>query len=58
MSTGRRLESRTRNSVCMATKHNPLLCELHAHTTWSDGALGVRDVCDLYGRHGFPNDVS
>ena len=37
----------------MATKQNPLLCELHAHTTWSDGALGVRDVCDLYGRHGF-----
>ena len=37
----------------MATKQNPLLCELHAHTTWSDGALSVRDVCDLYGRHGF-----
>jgi predicted metal-dependent phosphoesterase TrpH len=39
--------------VCVATKQNPLLCELHAHTTWSDGALCVRDVCDLYGRHGF-----
>jgi 3',5'-nucleoside bisphosphate phosphatase len=37
----------------MATKQNPLLCELHAHTTWSDGSLSVRDVCDLYGRHGF-----
>jgi hypothetical protein len=34
----------------MTTKQNPLLCELHAHTTWSDGALGVRDPCDLYGR--------
>ena len=37
----------------MATKRNPLLCELHAHTTWSDGALSVRELCDLYGRHGF-----
>lgn len=37
----------------MAVKSNPLLCELHAHTTWSDGALSVREVCDLYGRHGF-----
>jgi predicted metal-dependent phosphoesterase TrpH len=37
----------------MATRQNPLLCELHAHTTWSDGALGVRELCDLYGRHGF-----
>jgi predicted metal-dependent phosphoesterase TrpH len=37
----------------MATRHNPLLCELHAHTTWSDGALTVRELCDLYGRHGF-----
>ena len=37
----------------MASKPRPLLCELHAHTTWSDGALGVREVCDLYGRLGF-----
>jgi predicted metal-dependent phosphoesterase TrpH len=37
----------------MATKSTPLLCELHAHTTWSDGALGVRDLCDLYGQNGF-----
>ncbi len=34
-------------------KPSPLLCELHAHTTWSDGALTVRGLCDLYGRHGF-----
>ena len=39
--------------VLMASKPRPLLCELHAHTTWSDGALGVREVCDLYGRRGF-----
>jgi predicted metal-dependent phosphoesterase TrpH len=37
----------------MATKQAPLLCELHAHTTWSDGALSVRELCDLYGRSGF-----
>ncbi len=31
----------------------PLLCELHAHTTWSDGDLRVRELVDLYGRNGF-----
>jgi hypothetical protein len=30
-----------------------LLCELHAHTTWSDGALGLRELTDLHGRAGF-----
>ena len=33
--------------------HRPLLCELHAHTTWSDGTLGVTELVDLYGRTGF-----
>jgi predicted metal-dependent phosphoesterase TrpH len=37
----------------MATKLAPLLCELHSHTTWSDGALSVRELADLYGRAGF-----
>src|SRR5712692_8548302 len=37
----------------MPTKPNALLCELHAHTTWSDGSLTVRELCDLYGRRGF-----
>ena len=37
----------------MATKLSPLLCELHAHTTWSDGSLTPRELCDLYGRAGF-----
>ncbi len=37
----------------MATKLAPLLCELHSHTTWSDGELSVRELCDLYGRAGF-----
>jgi predicted metal-dependent phosphoesterase TrpH len=37
----------------MPTKSTPLLCELHAHTTWSDGRLTVRGLCDLYGLRGF-----
>ena len=37
----------------MPTKPTPLLCELHAHTTWSDGELSVRELCDLYGSRGF-----
>jgi hypothetical protein len=31
----------------------PLLCELHAHTTWSDGELSLGAVVDLYGSAGF-----
>ncbi len=31
----------------------PLLCELHAHSTWSDGALTIRELVDLYGRSRF-----
>jgi 3',5'-nucleoside bisphosphate phosphatase len=34
-------------------KASPLLCELHAHTTWSDGAFSVAQLVDLYGRNGF-----
>jgi hypothetical protein len=30
-----------------------LLCELHAHTTWSDGEMDLRELVDLYGRAGF-----
>jgi len=45
--------SMPRNTVCVANKLPPLLCELHAHTRWSDGALSVRELCDLYGRAGF-----
>jgi predicted metal-dependent phosphoesterase TrpH len=37
----------------MHRKVEPLLCELHAHTTWSDGALSLRELVDLYGRTGF-----
>jgi 3',5'-nucleoside bisphosphate phosphatase len=31
----------------------PLLCELHAHTRWSDGELDVAELVDLHGRNGF-----
>ncbi len=31
----------------------PLLCELHAHTRWSDGALTVAELVDIHGRSGF-----
>ena len=41
------------NTRDMPPKESPLLCELHAHTTWSDGDLTVRELCDLYGRRGF-----
>jgi 3',5'-nucleoside bisphosphate phosphatase len=37
----------------MRRKIEPLLCELHAHTRWSDGALSLPDLVDLYGRNGF-----
>src|SRR5688572_17461430 len=37
----------------MRPRVQPLLCELHAHTRWSDGILSVRDLVDVYGRHGF-----
>jgi predicted metal-dependent phosphoesterase TrpH len=37
----------------MRVKTPPLLCELHAHTTWSDGLLSLRELVDLYGIHGF-----
>jgi hypothetical protein len=30
-----------------------LLCELHAHSTWSDGSLTIRELVDLYGAAGF-----
>jgi hypothetical protein len=37
----------------MKTRTAPLLCELHAHTKWSDGALSLRELVDLYGGLGF-----
>ena len=34
-------------------RRQPLLCELHAHSTWSDGELGLDRLVDLYGERGF-----
>lgn len=30
-----------------------LLCDLHTHTTWSDGKLSVSEIVDFYGQRGF-----
>ena len=37
----------------MRTRPRPLLAELHAHTTWSDGRLSLRELVDLHGMRGF-----
>jgi UDP-N-acetylglucosamine:LPS N-acetylglucosamine transferase len=30
-----------------------LLCDLHTHTTWSDGKLSIPELVDFYGQRGF-----
>ncbi len=37
----------------MRVRVSALLCELHAHTTWSDGELSLPELIDLYGAAGF-----
>jgi len=37
----------------MRTRVGPLLAELHAHTTWSDGDLSLRELVNLHGQNGF-----
>jgi histidinol phosphatase-like PHP family hydrolase len=34
-------------------RREPLLCELHAHSRWSDGAHSIRELVALYGQNGF-----
>lgn len=34
-------------------RRRPLLCELHAHSTWSDGELSLDELVELYGTRGF-----
>jgi predicted metal-dependent phosphoesterase TrpH len=37
----------------MRSRVGPLLAELHAHTTWSDGGLSIGQLVDVYGARGF-----
>jgi 3',5'-nucleoside bisphosphate phosphatase len=37
----------------MARAHAALLAELHAHTTWSDGAFSIPELVEFYGHAGF-----
>lgn len=39
--------------VSTRIRRRALLCELHAHSTWSDGKLSLRELTDVYGRAGF-----
>jgi predicted metal-dependent phosphoesterase TrpH len=36
----------------MRRKIEPLLCELHSHTSWSDGELSLPELVDIYGQNG------
>jgi processive 1,2-diacylglycerol beta-glucosyltransferase len=47
-------DGKIRKSVRL--RHLPkklLLCDLHTHTTWSDGKLTVPELVDFYGQRGF-----
>ncbi len=37
----------------VASKNSILLCDLHTHTTFSDGRLTVPELVDFYGQRGF-----
>jgi 3',5'-nucleoside bisphosphate phosphatase len=39
--------------IMLRTRTGALLAELHAHTTWSDGALALPVLVDVYGARGF-----
>ena len=40
-------------AVFVPFRNHALLCELHAHTAFSDGDLSLRETVDLYGHAGF-----
>ncbi len=48
-----RTEARPHHVVWMRRSLGPLLCELHAHSRWSDGELPLSELVDLHGRAGF-----
>jgi processive 1,2-diacylglycerol beta-glucosyltransferase len=46
----------TKMSKTVKLRHLPkklLMCDLHTHTTWSDGKLAVPEMVDFYGQRGF-----
>jgi processive 1,2-diacylglycerol beta-glucosyltransferase len=47
----------TPSRAARATRHAApkklLLCDLHTHTTWSDGKLTIPELVDFYGQRGF-----
>ena len=47
------LHRRDTSAMETARALRPLLCELHAHSTWSDGDLSIGQLVDLYGGAGF-----
>ena len=49
-------EHSSKISRTVKLRHLPkklLLCDLHTHTTWSDGKLTVPEMVDFYGQRGF-----
>ena len=52
----RSLSESKRGDRKLRLRHMPkklLLCDLHTHTTWSDGKLTVAEIVDFYGQRGF-----
>jgi processive 1,2-diacylglycerol beta-glucosyltransferase len=52
--TGKDSSSKITKSIRL--RHLPkklLLCDLHTHTSWSDGKLTVAEMVDFYGQRGF-----
>lgn len=45
--------ARANNGTKHAVAKKLLLCDLHTHTTWSDGKLTVSELVDFYGQRGF-----
>jgi processive 1,2-diacylglycerol beta-glucosyltransferase len=41
------------NGTRRAAAKKLLLCDLHTHTTWSDGKLTIPELVDFYGQRGF-----
>ena len=50
------VEAAAKMEKTIKLRHLPkklLLCDLHTHTTWSDGKLTVPEMVDFYGQRGF-----